>query len=402
MAIGIAAWLCVATMGAAPVGEPLLRDGDRVVLVGDTLIERAQSYGYLETALTSRHPGQDIRFRNVGWSADTTTGLSRTYFDAPAEGKRRLLEDIRSNKPTVLIFGYGMSESFAGQGGLPIFRQNYNQLLDETTAGVRRVILLSPIQQEQPSAALPDPQPRNQQLTHYSAAIGEIAGSREATYLDLFTAFSPPNKPVDLTDNGIHLTQAGYWFWALEVQRLLGMQPASVEVQLTHRGDVVQATGAAVTDNRQSGDALQFTLQNQHLPTPIPQELPDQLLQHPSVSAIVLRVTGLPEGKYALRSGDRQLHVAGKQAWEKGVRLNTTPLHQQADELREEIVRKNLLYFQKYRPQNITYLLGFRRYEQGQNAEEIEQLDKFIEQAEQKIFELSQPRPVQMELVPHS
>jgi hypothetical protein len=33
-----------------------LRDGDRIVLLGNTLIERAQTYGYLETSLTIRAP----------------------------------------------------------------------------------------------------------------------------------------------------------------------------------------------------------------------------------------------------------------------------------------------------------------------------------------------------------
>jgi hypothetical protein len=44
-----------------------LRHGDRVVLIGSTLIERAESFGYIETALSSRYPRRNILFRNLGW-----------------------------------------------------------------------------------------------------------------------------------------------------------------------------------------------------------------------------------------------------------------------------------------------------------------------------------------------
>src|SRR5229473_3428134 len=48
-----------------------LSDGDRVVLIGSTLIEREQESGYWETALTTRFPKANVTFRNLGWSGDT-------------------------------------------------------------------------------------------------------------------------------------------------------------------------------------------------------------------------------------------------------------------------------------------------------------------------------------------
>src|SRR6266545_1573993 len=58
-----------------------LRDGDRVVLVGDTLIEREQAYAYAEYVLTTHYPDRHVTFRNLGWSADTPQGQSRVGFD---------------------------------------------------------------------------------------------------------------------------------------------------------------------------------------------------------------------------------------------------------------------------------------------------------------------------------
>jgi hypothetical protein len=56
--------------------------------------------------------------------------------------------------------------------------------------------------------------------------------------------------------------------------------------------------------------------------------------------------------------------------------------------LRRAIVEKNRLYFRRFRPQNETYLVGFRRYEQGQNAPELEQLDPLIGALENEIGRL--------------
>ena len=67
---------------AAPANASFeFRDGDRVVLLGDTLIEREQSYAFLEQRLTVQFPERHVIFRNLGWSADTPAGESRAGFD---------------------------------------------------------------------------------------------------------------------------------------------------------------------------------------------------------------------------------------------------------------------------------------------------------------------------------
>jgi len=65
-----------------------------------------------------------------------------------------------------------------------------------------------------------------------------------------------------------------------------------------------------------------------------------------------------------------------------------------ARRLRDLIAAKNDLYFHRYRPQNETYLRGFRKHEQGQNAAEIQQFDALIEQAEARIAALVQGEPL--------
>src|SRR5262249_39620593 len=92
MRILVLACALAASSSTASAAEVLsLRDGDRVVLIGSTLIEREQRYGYWETVLTLRHPDKNITFRNLGWSGDTVWGEARAGFDTPREGFKRLV-----------------------------------------------------------------------------------------------------------------------------------------------------------------------------------------------------------------------------------------------------------------------------------------------------------------------
>ena len=49
--------------------------------------------------------------------------------------------------------------------------------------------------------------------------------------------------------------------------------------------------------------------------------------------------------------------------------------------LRVAIVAKNELFFYRWRPQNETYLFGFRKHEQGNNAKEIAEFDPLVAKA---------------------
>jgi hypothetical protein len=70
------------TFAAAPTKPFELRDGDRVVFLGDTLMEREKDFCYIELMMTLRFPERNVTFRNLGWSADTPVGISRVSFDA--------------------------------------------------------------------------------------------------------------------------------------------------------------------------------------------------------------------------------------------------------------------------------------------------------------------------------
>jgi lysophospholipase L1-like esterase len=277
---------CVTQPGPVPFE---LKDGDRIVWIGNTLVEREQRYGYWETALYAANPGKNFTLRNLGWSGDTVWGESRAGFDTPAKGFERLVSLTLELKPTVIFVCYGTNESFEGEAGLPRFEQGLNKLLDALKPANARVVLFTPMRAEA-NPSLPDPAARNRDLLLYEKAIEKAATARSYSLVHLFAAdHSPASGP--LTENGIHLTETGYRKTASDLLLLLGMNFGALD-------------------------------------------------------------------------------------WAK------------LDPLRKAVVEKNQLFFYRWRPQNETYLFGFRKHEQGKNAKEVAEFDPLVAKAEVEIAKL--------------
>jgi hypothetical protein len=119
----------------------------------------------------------------------------------------------------------------------------------------------------------------------------------------------------------------------------------------------------------------------------------------PIDSELFVKVTGLPAGRYELREDGRAIAVRTAGAWARGVQLADVPDREQIERLRATINRKNLLFFHRWRPQNITYLFGFRKHEQGNNAVEIPRFDPLVAEQEREIARLKKPVPHDYELV---
>ncbi len=211
-------FLTTAAWAAQPATPFELKAGDRVVFLGDRLIEGEQYQGWIEVMLTSRFPDRAITFRNLGWSGDTPAGDARFGLSLlqagrePAdEGWKGLVQQIEDAKPTVALVGYGMTNSFDGAAGVAKFKTDYNRMLDvivKTTPGVR-LVLVTPLPHEQLGAPWPDASAHNAQLALYTQAVGEIAAARGAKVvsLDKLGARGPSEK---LTSNGIFPTERGY------------------------------------------------------------------------------------------------------------------------------------------------------------------------------------------------
>src|SRR5262245_20723389 len=83
-----------------------LKKGDRIAIVGNTLAERMQHHGWLETLLHVRHPEHDLAVRNLGFSGDeVVTRLRSAGFGSPDSWLTKTRTDV-----VFAFFGY--NESF--------------------------------------------------------------------------------------------------------------------------------------------------------------------------------------------------------------------------------------------------------------------------------------------------
>lgn len=212
MAVALIPWAAAAAPPASPPAWSL-RDGDRVVLLGDTFIEREGDRGFIETALVASHPEAALTVRNLGWSGDTVWAESRGVFDPAAKGYERMLALVRDLKPTVIVVAYGRNESFKGDAGLAAFRGQLGKLCDDLRSAANataphdvRLVLVTPHRFEPPGADA-----RNAALATYSQMIREVAAEKQAGLVDLFTKL-PEIAPAGtaLTENGVHLSNPGY------------------------------------------------------------------------------------------------------------------------------------------------------------------------------------------------
>lgn len=391
------------------------KDGDRVVLIGNTLIEREQRYGYWETAITARYPDRNITFRNLGWSGDTVFGDAQAGFGMAEDGFKRgtasdgfkhLKEHVFALKPTVIIAGYGGVEAFKGEKGLAEFVDQFNTLLDALAPTKARMVLVSPTPMERLAPPLPDPTVQNKNLRLYAEAIGKVAEKRQCFFVDFYSSlrmylkekpYLQEKTPPALTDEGLHLTGYGYWVSTVYLEDSVN-QSYYRKIELDMDGKVQESRGVKLEQIKTS--PLRFRALDTQLPRcPFPTDSPKGSSAY--LNERTVTVNNLGEGTYVLNVDGIQIakaHCGSSLKWE--VDLIRSPEFDQVEKLRQTIIEKNRLYFHRWRPQNDTYLFGFRKQEQGQNAREIPQFDPLIEEKEKEIAKLRVPVPHTYELVP--
>ncbi len=381
-----------------PAGAPFeLADGDRVVFVGNALFENDQDFGYLELALTTRWPGRNLTFRNIGWSGDNVFGEARSYITNPPTAYDLLIEQITGANPTVIFMAYGAIESQEGEAGLPRFNDGYQQLLDRVSGLNARLVLLSPTPVFS-AGGVDVSSPDNLALQLYGTAISRIAAARNARFVDVFKPLSAAARSATLSDNGIHLNESGYYCLALALERGLGLpeRRESAEITVSGKGGYTSSSPSLrLLPDSDPKSGFRFTWDEPLLPLPVPSALSEVATQ-----VRHLRVTGLKKGFYTLYADGVQLLTASAGLWEQGMVIGQGVAHERAERLRGLIVKKNGLYFHQYRPPNRTYILGFRSYEQGRHKQGLEDLNILITWLEAQIAAQRAPRQQVYQFIP--
>jgi putative heme-binding domain-containing protein len=247
---GLTLYGAAAFLHSAPQPKPAARlaihKGDHVCIIGNTLADRMQHDGWVETLFQSRFPTHELVFRNLGFSGDEVGGFtdrpdpnhrmrSQSFGtadqwlagSAPVPEPSRLVtrHGVRDNRfettntrADVILAFFGYNESFAGQAGLAAFRTDLDNFLKHTLAqkyngkSAPRLVLFSPVAHEDlHDRNLPDGSENNKRLELYTNAMAEVARQAGVPFVDLFhptrDLYAKAKQP--LTINGIHLNESG-------------------------------------------------------------------------------------------------------------------------------------------------------------------------------------------------
>ncbi len=189
-----------------------LKKGDHICIIGNTLADRMQHDGWLETLIQHRFPKHELVIRNLGYAADEVADRPREQnFGGPDV-------HLTFSKADVIFAFFGYNEAFGGEAGVGTFRKQLHAFLDHCAKqqyngkSPPRVVLFSPIAHENlRSPHLPDGKESNARLALYTKAMAEVAAARKTAFVDLFhptqSLYAKAKSPLTL--NGIHLTDDG-------------------------------------------------------------------------------------------------------------------------------------------------------------------------------------------------
>lgn len=199
-------------LSSVKADEPLFNQKDHVVYIGNTLADRMQHDGWLETYLHALLPEHELTFRNLGFSGDEIKLRQRAEnFGDPDLWMTKCRADV------VLCF-FGYNEALKGEAGLAGFTKDLADMIDHMRSqkyngkSAPKLIMFSPLAYENhPSPHLPDGTENNQNLAIYTEAMREVCKTMQVPFVDLFAMsqklYAAADKP--LTMNGVHLHEHG-------------------------------------------------------------------------------------------------------------------------------------------------------------------------------------------------
>ena len=340
--------VCSATMSQA--GEFFFKDGDVVVMIGDSITEQHLYSNYVEMWTVTRFPKWKLTFRNVGIGGDTSGG-----------GNSRFERDVLSYKPTAMTTDFGMNDGRYGGFNEGVYRPYMNGLqgmADQVKKANIRAAWVTPQPldtDKQGPTALVD---YNQTLEQFSAGVKDIADKNGGLFVDQFHPYlavldgaraKGPKYDRITAGDAVHPGPPGQALMAASILQGLSFpsQVSSAEIDAAS-GKVTVATNCTIEAVVQKDGGISFTRLDGALPF-FPAEaagiLPHaQLLEE--LNDYQLKVTGLAAGKYALHIGGKPVGEFTSEQLAAGTNIATAalsagPIAEQASAVKAAVEKKN-------------------------------------------------------------
>lgn len=339
----------------AAAAEFFFKDGDRIIVMGDSITEQHLYSNYLEMWITTRFPKWNLTFRNVGIGGDSSGG-----------GNGRFKRDVLPFKATAMTVDFGMNDGGYRPFDQAIFDRYVNGLqgiADQAKAAGVRVAFVTPQPldgSEQGVSAL-TATPYNQTLEKLSEGMKATAAKNGQHFVDQFHPYlavldkaragATPYQRITGGD-AVHPGPAGQAVMAYSILQGINFPTLVSSVEVDAEGaKVVKAEKCQATDVKRDGDSISFQRLDEALPF-FPADAATILKHAPileDANQYLLTVRGLKPGNYEVRLGDKSVAKYGAEELAKGVNfaeaaLAAGPVSEQVKAIRGAIEAKNKYY----------------------------------------------------------
>jgi len=317
--------LLAAVLASQAQAAPLLKDGDRLVFLGDSITEQRIHTRFVMAYFTLRYPDAKISFRNAGLAGDCAPG-----------GLNRLQRDVLSLKPTVVSICFGMNDGGYGefnQAGFDTYMTGMTGLVAELKKANVRVVLLTPGCVD--ADRWPGLEAYNATLARFAQGVKQLAEKEKlpvfdihALMLDVQTRAKKDDPRFTMIPDSVHPSEPGQLVMAYGLLKALGCtdQPSSVTLSAN---DAKAATErCTVTDVKASDETVSFTRTDKALPAWISPRAVPVLKYLPfteELNSYRLAVTGLKAGKWKLTVRGKGVGTFTANELAKGVDLSAKP-----------------------------------------------------------------------------
>jgi lysophospholipase L1-like esterase len=285
------------------VGAPILKPGDKMVFLGDSITEQRIYTRFVMDYFALRYPGANITFRNAGWGGDTSPG-----------GLNRLQRDVLSLKPTIVSICFGMND--AGYG--PFKQDVYDRymtgmqgLVTELKKAGVKVVLLTPGCVDSDNNS--DLNGYNDTLSRFAKGIVDLATKENLPVYNIHTLMFDAQTKAKKDDpnftmipDSVHPNDRGHILMAYGLLKALGCTEHASGLTIDIAKSAAITDRCKIKDLKITPDSIIFTRTDEALPIYFSQDAQAMFKYCPLVDELNqyrFKVTGL--------SGNWKLTVQG-------------------------------------------------------------------------------------------
>jgi lysophospholipase L1-like esterase len=332
----VALWAAPARAADAAKSDFFFKDGDAVLMIGDSITEQHLYSNYVEMWTVTRFPAWKLTFRNTGIGGDTSTG-----------GNSRFKRDVLRYHPSAMTVDFGMNDGGYQAFNEGRFKPYFNGLqgmAEQAKAAKIRVAWVTPQPLDTGEPGKTEPSFYNPTLEQFSEqGVKEIARKYDGVFVDQFHPYlAVLNKARGEMEkynritagDAVHPGPPGQSLMAASILKGLNMPTlvASVEIDAATAKATTKNCTAAQVGAKDGG--LAWEQRDDALPF-FPPEASGILKWAPILDELNdyrLKVTGLKEGKYEVRLNGKPVASYTGDELAKGVNLASAVLLQKPGE----------------------------------------------------------------------